>query len=475
MTTRVQALRSSTTGALPAAGSRLPGELWTNFADLQAGVIDASKNAQRLIAVRYFSASANYVAGDFVIQAGVLYAAKGAITAGAFNAANWTQVATATDTGGPYLSVAVGASTYLPLAGGTMTGLVTLSGPPSNPLHAATKAYVDAGAFVPLAGGVNTGLNDNRLINGDMRIDQRNNGASGTASGYTVDRWYFGAAQSGKLTWGRNLNAISGPAGFPYYFGVQSSSAYASIAADTFQLLQQLEGDAVSDFAWGAVNAQPVTLSFWAYSSLTGTFSADIRGASIRSYPFTYSIPTANTWTKIVVTIPGDTAGAWALSGNAAALTVCFDLGSGSTYRGPANAWASTTYIGVTGSVSLVGTNAATFYVTGVKLEVGSVATPYNRQSLAKSMADCQRYYQAFGGHMQISGYGTAGGSIWGILLLPVVMRAAPTVVYSSVSYTNASGLVMSGTTTAQLTNQAAITATGPGYAVGTAALSAEL
>ena len=145
--------------------------------------------------MRYFSTGANYVAGDFVIQAGVLYVAKGAITAGAFNATNWTQVAAATDAGGPYLSVAAGVSTYLPLAGGTMTGLVTLSGapsnplhastkayadtmlplaggtmtglvtlsgPPSNPLHAATKAYVDAGAFVPIAGGTNTGLNDNR-------------------------------------------------------------------------------------------------------------------------------------------------------------------------------------------------------------------------------------------------------------------------------------------------------------------------
>src|SRR4029077_2726352 len=203
---RIQVLRSSVAGNVPTAGTRQPGELWTNFPDLQLGVIDAAKNAQRLIAVRYFSTGAAYVAGDFVIQAGVLYVAKGAIAAGAFNPANWTQVAAATDAGGPDLSVAAGASTYLalaggtltglltlsgapsnplhaatkayadtmlPLAGGTLTGLLTLSGPPSNPLHAATKAYVDAGAFVPLAGGANTGLNDNRLVNGDMRIDQR--------------------------------------------------------------------------------------------------------------------------------------------------------------------------------------------------------------------------------------------------------------------------------------------------------------
>src|SRR4029077_4088141 len=211
--------------------------LWTTFPDLQLGVIDAAKTAQRLVAVRYFSTSANYVAGDFVIQAGVLYVAKGAVSAGAFNAANWTQVAAATDAGGPYLSAAAAASTYLPLAGGTltglvtlsgppsnplhaatkayadtmlplaggtMTGLVTLSGPPSNPLHAATKAYVDAGAFVPVTGGANTGLNDNRLINGDMRISQRYGGAASAATGYMVDRWHFGASQASKFNWQQN-------------------------------------------------------------------------------------------------------------------------------------------------------------------------------------------------------------------------------------------------------------------------------
>ena len=153
----------------------------------------------------------------------------------------------------------------------------------------------------------------------------------------------------------------------------------------------------VSDFVWGGANAQPVTLSFWAFSSLTGMFSVVNRNAAAsRAYPFTYSIPTANTWTRIVVAIPGDTSGTWTLSGNGQGVVVIFDLGSGAVYRGPAGVWAPNGYCGATGTVSVVGTNGATFYVTGVKLEIGSVATPYNRQSLAKSMADCQRYYQFF-------------------------------------------------------------------------------
>ena len=126
-------------------------------------------------------------------------------------------------------------------------------------------------------------------------------------------------------------------------------------------------------------------------------FSGAIRNyASTRSYPFTFSLPVANVWTKIAVTIPGDTAGTWVLQGNGGGLTVDFDLGSGSTFRGPANAWAATVspgYAGVTGANSMVATAGAGMSFTGVKLEIGSVATPFNRQSLTKSMADCQRYY----------------------------------------------------------------------------------
>jgi len=476
LTNRIQILRSSITGNVPTAGTRQPGELWTNFPDLQLGVIDTAKNAQRLVAVRYFSTSANYVAGDFVVQAGVLYVAKGAITAGAFNAANWTQVASATDTGGPYLSVAAGASTYLPLAGGTMTGLVTLSGPPSNPLHAATKAYVDAGAFVPVAGGANTGLNDNRLVNGDIRIDQRNAGASGTATGYTVDRWAFGSNLTTKGNWQRYAG---GPAtlGFPYCLAFNSTSAYSSVSTDYFQFSQTIEADAISDFAWGTAGAQPITLSFLAFSSLTGAFSGCISNYNTtRSYPFSFSLSTANTWTKITLTIPGDTAGTWVTSGNGGSLIVHFDLGSGSTFRGPANAWASANYVGVTGSISVVATNAATFYLTGVKLEIGSVATPFNRQSLAKSLADCQRYYQQYAAaYLVTQGYNASPGPVYNTFVFPVVMRTGPTVTFVSPTYSNASNLVLSGADATAMLTQMNITATGYGLGRALTTLSAEL
>jgi hypothetical protein len=320
-------------------------------------------------------------------------------------------------------------------------------------------------------------LGDNRIINGDMRIDQRNNGVSGTASGYTLDRWQYAGAQASKGTWGRN--SATGLAGFPYALFFTSSSAYASLTGDYFQFLQTIEADMVSDFAWGTASAQPVTLSFWAFSSLTGTFSGSIRNAAnTRSYPFTYSIPAASVWTRIIIVIPGDIGGTWVMSGNAGSVGLTFDLGSGTTYRGSANAWASANYIGVTGSVSIVGTNAANFLVTGVKLETGSVATPYNRQSLTKSMADCQRYYNT--GSLVTGGYGLAGGAVYCGYPLKVTMRASPIVTNSPQTATNCGTFTLTASATAygapqDLTFTALVTAAGMFVAQTVFTASAEL
>jgi hypothetical protein len=307
-----------------------------------------------------------------------------------------------------------------PLASPALSGVPTAptAAVGTNTTQVATTAFV-AAATVAVMG-------DNRIINGDMRIDQRNNGASGTANQvYTIDRWKYVGSQTAKGTWGQNLGAVTRPSAFPYYLGFQSSSTYSLATADFFILDQIIEADYVSDFAWSTASAQPVTLSFWAYSSLTGAFGGAIANfAQTRSYPFTYSIPTANVWTKIAVTVPGDTGGTWVMSGNAGALFVAFDLGSGATYRGPAGAWVSAAYFGATGSVSVVTTNGATFYVTGVKLEIGSIATPFNRQSTAKSMADCQRYYQT----IAVSGrWYAAAVSTNALNLYWAPMRSSPT------------------------------------------------
>jgi hypothetical protein len=375
----------------------------------------------------------------------------------------------------------VGGQTYLWMTDANSSQWVPASNSASLPPPASTTVLggvkVDGTSIKAAADGtistVLIPMNDNRLINGDMRIDQRGVASGGgTANGYTVDRWQFQASLVGNGFWQRVASAAPG---FPYYLNFTSSSAYASLAADFFFFQQPIEADAISDFAWGTANAQPVTLSFWAFSSLTGTFSGCVKNyAATRSYPFTFSIPVVNTWTKIAVTIPGDTAGTWVLSGSNGALYVVFDLGSGSTYRGPAGAWASANYQGATGAVSVVGTNGAAWGVTGVKLEIGSVATPYNRQSLAKSLADCQRYYQSLG-TMNPNSYQVGGGVYNNVYTFPVTMRAVPTMGLSSVSYGNASGGQVIAPTTSSFGLGFTNTATALGYMYCNVTASAEL
>ena len=277
----------------------------------------------------------------------------------------------------------------------------------------------------------------NRIINGNMVIDQRNAGASGTASNYTVDRWGYSATQASKGTWGRNLNSVTPPAGFTNYLGFQSSSAYSVGASDVFYIYQGIEGYNYADLAYGTVNAKTTTFSFWVYSSLTGVFGGAYQNAGgTRTYPFSYTIPAANTWTYITVTIPGDTTGTWNTT-NGAANYVNFSLGAGSTYSGSANAWSGSNYFQPTGSTSVVGTSGATFYITGVQLEIGTVATPYERQIYSNQLIQCQRYYQTNG---NVTRSQTSSAGVFSYICWNTTMRTAPTVSLTSISYANASG-----------------------------------
>jgi hypothetical protein len=238
----------------------------------------------------------------------------------------------------------------------------------------------------------------NRIINGDCRIDQRNNGASGTAVAYTVDRWAYNATQATRGTWQQNAGSVTPPAGFTNYLGFTSSSAYSVLTGDTFYFSQLIEGLNVADLAWGTANAQTVTLSFWVRSSLTGTFGgAFANSASNRSYPFSYTVSSANTWEQKSITVPGDTTGTW-LTTNGIGISLRLGLGSGATFSGTAGAWAAGNFVQPTGSVSVVGTNGATFYITGVQLEAGSVATPFERRDYGRELLMCQRYLPYLGG-----------------------------------------------------------------------------
>jgi hypothetical protein len=276
----------------------------------------------------------------------------------------------------------------------------------------------------------------NRIINGDCRIDQRNAGASGTASAYTVDRWQFNASLTTKGTWQQNAGSVTPPAGFTNYLGFTSNSAYTVGSSELFSFQQRIEGLNVADLAWGTANAQTVTLSFWVRSSLTGTFGGSLRnGAGDRSYPFTFTISSANTWEYETITIAGDTSGTW-LTTNGIGIIVTLSLGAGSTVSGTAGAWAAGNFVSATGATSVVGTNGATFYITGVQLERGSTATSFDYRPYGTELALCQRYAIVYG---RDQAYNEIGGTGWAYsstkintpVSMPVQMRTTPTVTTS--------------------------------------------
>jgi hypothetical protein len=294
----------------------------------------------------------------------------------------------------------------------------------------------------------------NRIINGDMRIDQRNAGASvtPTSSSYTLDRWVTLISQSSKLSFQQNAGSVTPPAGFTNYLGITSTSAYSVTSSDAFEISQAIEGFNFADLAFGSASAKAITISFWVRSSQTGTFGGALSNSgSARSYPFTYSISAANTWEYKTIAISGDTSGTW-LTTNGVGALLRFGLGVGSTNSGTAGAWASANYASATGATSVVGTNGATFYITGVQLEAGSVATPFERRSYGQELALCQRYFCKTYDTNTAPGTVSNNGAVVGIAngngsrpivnwFYPVALRAVPTTTLYSQG-TGASGKV---------------------------------
>jgi hypothetical protein len=299
----------------------------------------------------------------------------------------------------------------------------------------------------------------NRIINGDMRIDQRNAGASvaiTTSDNYITDRFYSGVAANSKLTGQQNAGSVTPPTGFVNYLGMNvAASANVTVgASETYFIAQNIEGLNTSDLAWGTANAATITLSFWVRSSLTGTFGGSLRNsAANRSYPFTYTITTANTWEQKSITITGDTSGTW-LTTNGIGIRLIFGLGVGSSLSGTAGAWAAANYVSATGAVKLIETNSATWYITGVQLEIGTSATPFERRLYNQELANCQRYYWQKNSETSYAafGSGTMNSATAARIYLdyPTTMRAIPTISATSVAsfiVSQATDLSVSGLT----------------------------
>jgi hypothetical protein len=279
----------------------------------------------------------------------------------------------------------------------------------------------------------------NRIINGDMRIDQRNAGASVTPTAiatwnYTLDRWAALISVTSKFSVQQNAGSVTPPVGFTNYLGVTSLSSYSVASGDYFWLEQPIEGYNIADLAYGTANAKTITLSFWVRSSLTGTFGGSLTNAgNDYAYPFTYTISSANTWEQKSVTIAGPTAGTWNTT-NSQGIRVRFGLGVGTNNSGTAGSWAAVNYVSATGATSVVGTNGATFYITGVQLEIGSTATPFERRLYGQELLNCQRYFWMLTAD---TGNTTPFNAVWYnskirmAMTCPVMMRTTPTVTAS--------------------------------------------
>jgi len=273
----------------------------------------------------------------------------------------------------------------------------------------------------------------NRIINGAMVIAQRGTSSLTNDSGalsFAVDRTFAYGNVSSKFTVQQNAGSVTPPAGFINYLGCNSSSAYTVGAAEYFVVAQYIEGLNVADLAWGTASAKTVTLSFWVRSSLTGTFGGAFQNsATDRSYPFSYTISAANTWEYKTITVAGDTSGTW-LTTNGVGIRVWLGMGVGTSFSSTAGAWAAGDFKSATGATSVVGTNGATFYITGVQLEVGSTATSFDYRPYGTELALCQRYYYKFkstgSGVDYALGYALSSTGFRDITAFPVTMRTVP-------------------------------------------------
>jgi hypothetical protein len=323
----------------------------------------------------------------------------------------------------------------------------------------------------------------NRLINGQMVVDQRNAGASVTfargVGSYTTDRWNFfnGGTNNGNVT--VQQDGVSSPTGFGFINSLKITNVTGGTAAagDNLSLYQAIEGVNISDLSWGTSSAKPVTISFYVLCSSTGTFGVSARNAAAdRSYVASFTVTTANTWQYVSVTIPGDTSGTW-LSTNGVGIYLAFALGVGSTFQTTAGSWQAGNFFAVTGQVNLCTVSGAVFQVTGVQLEKGSTATSFDYRPYGTELSLCQRYYEksyntdvVLGTSTQVGMFQTSNsGGTTGYgssILFKVTKRATPTMV--GITYTGTSGSwhygvfgISEGTQTVSFGNTGATT-TGP-------------
>jgi hypothetical protein len=309
-------------------------------------------------------------------------------------------------------------SNALPLTGGTVTGATTFN----------SNVTVNGA----LASGY-TGMK-NRIINGAMTINQRGvTSVSASTEPYTLDRWqvanYF---LSGAISVAQSSDA---PAGFTNSILVTNGTGEALASGDFGSLRQKIEGFNLADLAWGTASAQPIEISFWVKSSVTGNYNVSLINSALnRSNRSLFTINSANTWEYKTVGFAGDTSGTWVTNNG---IGVYFDIVfvAGSSNYGTADTWTANSLQGVSGaSATWVTSTNATFYLTGVQLERGSNATSFEFRSIGQEFVLCQRYYQEVSPPVALY-MAEYAGVARGYTVFPVRMRVAPTLTFVGQSF----------------------------------------
>ena len=273
----------------------------------------------------------------------------------------------------------------------------------------------------------------NLIINGAMQVAQRGTSTTGISSGasyYTSDRWNFSVGTGGTWTATQSTTA---PEGFSSSYKVECTTANASLSTGSLVVLQQaIEGQNLQHLKYGTANAETITMSFWVRSAKTGTYIAEIYGVdNARQISKSYTINSANTWEKKTIVFEGDTVGALDNDNNVSFWCV-FWLVAGTDFTSGtlSTTWTANTNANrVVGQVNLADTVGNDFLMTGVQLEVGSVATPFEYRSYGEELALCQRYYQYYDSTDRLSAWGSANSTyIFTANVLEKPMRAQPTV-----------------------------------------------
>ena len=324
----------------------------------------------------------------------------------------------------------------------------------------------------------------NLIINGAMQVAQRSTSLSVSSSGYrALDRFYWAANTEDVITMSQ---ASDGPDEFANSLKIEVTTAETDLAAGEYALLtQRIEGQNLQGIAKGTSSAKQLTASFWVKGSITGTYIVELfDNDNTRQVSASYTINSANTWEYKTITFPADTSGAFDNDNNGS-LFVQFVIASGTDFTsGTLNtSWASSTNANRwVGQTNVIGTSGATFYITGVQLEVGTVATPFEHRSYGEELALCKRYYQANASENSSrvginDGYVVNGVTHYGTRIFPVTMRAAPTIVttLNGSSNFNTGTYIAAGSSVDGFRAGCTASGTGTGYFLGNWTADAEL